>query len=132
MLAKCAHAYKSAAVKTATPGQLVLMLFDGALRFLSAALHGFELEGVGQRIEQINNNTIKTQKILRELQCSLDLKVGGEFAQRMHALYDYMIDQLVRANLSKDPEPIRVVESLLREIRDAWGQMLEQATAVAA
>ena len=108
------------------------MLFDGALRFLSAALHGFELEGVSQRIEQINNNSIKTQKILRELQCSLDLKLGGEFAQRMDALYDYLIDQLVRANLTKDPEPVRLVESLLREIRDAWAQMLEQSTAVAA
>lgn len=130
--AKCARAYKSVAVTTATPGQLVLMLFDGALRFLSAALHGFEMEGVGQRIEQINNNTIKTQKILRELQCSLDLKVGGEFAQRMYALYDFMIEQLIRANLAKDPEPIRLVETLLGEIRDAWAQMLEQSTAVAA
>ena len=132
MLSKCARAYKSVAVMTSTPGQLVLMLFDGALRFLSAALHGFELEGIGPRMEQIHNNAIKTQKILRELQYSLDLKAGGEFAQRMHALYDYMIDQLVRANLTKDPEPIRLVESLLREIRDAWAQMLEQATAVAA
>jgi flagellar secretion chaperone FliS len=132
MLTKCARAYKSAAVTTATPGQLVLMLFDGALRFLSAALYGFELEGVGERIEQINNNTIKTQKILRELQGSLDLKVGGEFAQRMYALYDYMVEQLIRANLAKDPEPIRLVERLLREIRDAWAQMLEQSTAVAA
>ena len=132
MLAKCAQAYKSVAVTTSTPGQLVLMLFDGALRFLSAALHGFELEGVNQRLEQINNNAIKTQKILRELQCSLDLQLGGEFARRMDALYDYMIDQLIRANLTKDPEPIRLVESLLREIRDAWAQMLEQSTAAAA
>lgn len=130
--AKYARAYKSVAVSTATPGQLVLMLFDGALRFLSTALHGFELEGIGQRIEQVNNNSIKAQRILRELQCSLDLKEGGEFARRMYALYDYMLEQLVRANLTKNPAPMRLVEGMLREIRDAWSQMLEQTTAVAA
>lgn len=132
MLTKYANAYKSVAVRTATPGQLVLMLFDGALRFISASLHGFELEGIVERIEQVNNNSIKAQKILRELQCSLDLKEGGEFAQRMFALYDYMLDQLIRANLSKDPAPMHIVEGLLREIRDAWALMLEQNAAVAA
>jgi flagellar protein FliS len=132
MLTQYARAYKTAAVGTATPGQLVLMLFDGALRFMSAALHGFELENIGRRIEQVNNNSIKTQKILRELQCSLDLKAGGEFAKRMYALYDYMLDQLLRGNLSKDPVPIRLVEGMLREIRDAWAQMLEQSVAEAA
>lgn len=132
MLSKYAQAYRSVAVTTASPGQLVLMLFDGALRFLSASLHGFELEGIAQRIEQVNNNSIKAQKILRELQCSLDRKEGGEFAQRMFALYDYMLEQLLRANLSKDPVPMRLVEGMLREIRDAWALMLEQNTAVAA
>jgi flagellar protein FliS len=132
MLAKYARAYKSVAVSTATPGQLVLMLFDGALRFLSASLQGFEIEAVGPRIEQVNNNSIKAQKILRELQVSLDLKEGGEFARRMYALYDYMLEQLIRANISKDPAPMHLVEGMLREIRDAWAQMLEQTTAVAA
>lgn len=132
MLAQYARAYKSVAVTTATPGQLVLMLFDGALRFISAALQGFENEHVGRRIEQVNNNAIKTQKILRELQGSLDLKVGGEFAQRMYALYDYMLEQLIRSNLSKDPAPMKIVEKLLGEIRDAWAQMLEQTRSEAA
>ena len=75
---------------------------------------------------------IKTQKIIRELQCSLDMKAGGEFAQRMYALYDFMLDQLIRANLTKDPKPFHVVEGLIREIRDAWAQMLDQTVAKAA
>jgi flagellar protein FliS len=132
MLAKYANAYKSVAVTTASPGQLVLMLFDGALRFISASIHGFSIEGIAPRIEQVNNNSIKTQRILRELQCSLDLKEGGEFAQRMFALYEFMIEQMIRGNLTKDPAPMHVVEKLLREIRNAWAQMLEQTTAVAA
>lgn len=132
MLAKYARAYKSVAVTTATPSQLVLMLFDGALRFLSTALQGFEIEQVGLRIETVNNNSLKAQRIIRELQCSLDLKIGGEFAQRMYALYDFMVDQLIKANLSKDPAPMKVVEKLLGEIRDAWAQMLDQTRSEAA
>jgi len=127
LLSQLAKSYKSVAVSTATPGQLVLMLFDGALRFLAAAQSGFQVEQIGARNEQIHNNLIKTQKILRELQCSLDLVAGGDFAARMFALYDFMLDQLQRANLSKDPGPISNVERLLREIRDAWAQMLDNA-----
>ena len=132
MLAKYAKAYKSVAVSTATPSHLVLMLFDGALRFISAALHGFESESISARFEQVNNNSIKTQNILRELQCSLDMKVGGEFAQRMYALYEFMLDQILKGNMKKDPEPFRIVERLLGEIRGAWAQMLEQSATKAA
>ncbi len=125
-LARLAKSYRSVAVTTATPGQLVLMLFDGALRFLSTAQHGFELEGIAARNEQIHNNLIKTQNILRELQASLDLTNGGEFARTMYALYDFMLTELQKANLGKVAEPIAAVERLLREIRDSWAQMLEQ------
>jgi flagellar protein FliS len=125
-LARLAKSYRSVAVTTATPGQLVLMLFDGALRFISTALHGFELEGIAARNEQIHNNLIKTQNVLLELQASLDLKAGGEFAQTMYGLYGFMLAELQRANLGKTAEPIRTVERLLREIRDSWAQMLDQ------
>ena len=127
-----ASSYKSVAVSTASPGQLVLMLFDGTLRFLATATHGFEVENLSVRNEQIHNSLVKAQKILRELQCSLDLKVGGEFPQTMFALYDFMIEQLQTANITKDVVPIGVVERLLGEIRGAWAQMLEQSATVAA
>jgi flagellar protein FliS len=131
-LAQFARSYKSVAVTTATPGQLVLMLFDGAIRFLGTAAHGFEIENIATRNEQIHNSLIKAQKILRELQCSLDLKSGGEFATTMFALYDFMLDQLQTANLAKDAAPIETVERLLGEIRDAWAKMLQQSATVAA
>lgn len=131
-IAQVARNYRAAAVNTATPGQLVLMLFDGALRNVATALAGFEIEAVGPRIEQINNQLLKAQAILRELQSSLDLKVGGEFGRTMWALYDFMIERLRVANFAKDPEPIRVVERLLGEVRDAWATMLGQNPAEAA
>ena len=131
-LARLAKSYRSVAVTTATPGHLVLMLFDGALRFLSTALHGFHQEGIAERNEQIHNNLIKTQNILRELQASLDLSVGGEFGKTMYALYDFMLEQLQKANLAKDSGPIATVERLLGDIRNSWAQMLDQTQATTA
>ncbi len=131
-LTQLAKSYKSVAVSTATPGQLVLMLFDGALRFMATATYGFQVEAVTTRNELIHNNLIKTQNILRELQCSLDRTTGGEFAERMFALYEFMVDQLRLANMNKQQAPIAVVERLLGEIRDAWAEMLEQTAERAA
>ena len=130
--AQFAKSYQAVAVATASPGNLVLMLFDGALRFLNTALHGFQNEDITKRNEDIHNNLLKAQRILRELQCSLDMDSGGEFSRRMHALYDFMIEELRKANLAKEPAPIQTVDRLLGEIRGAWSQMLEQSQSVAA
>ena len=74
----------------------------------------------------ISNNLIKAQAILRELQASLDLRAGGKFARTMWALYDFMLERLRVANLTKDPEPIRIVDKLIEEVRGAWATMLWQ------
>jgi len=127
-----ARSYRSVAIATATPAQLILMLFDGALRFQAIALKGFEEPDLIRRNEIVHNNILKSQNIIRELQYSLDMKVPGGFSQRMWALYDFMFRQLQQANINKNPEPIRVVERLLRTIRDAWSQMLERSSTQAA
>jgi flagellar protein FliS len=119
------QSYRTLAVETAGPGRLILMLFDGALRFLNTAETGFELEDLRERNEAINNNLIKVQNIVTELQRSLDLEQGGEFARNMYALYDFMMTQIMEANMKKQIEPIRTVARLLGEIREAWQEMLE-------
>ena len=126
-LAQFAKSYKTVTVNTASPGHLILMLYDGALRFMGIALLGFNEQNVMKRVETIHNNLVKTQKILRQLQISLDMQAGGEFAGRMYALYDFMQAQIKLANLKKEAEPIRTVERLLGDIRDAWAKMLEQS-----
>lgn len=128
---KHARAYREAATRTASPGKLVLMLFDGALRFMDAAMRGFDETDFVKRNEAIHNNLMKTQAILTELQATLNVEAGGEFGQTMFRLYDYMQDQLRKANLEKTVEPISVVRRLLNDIRDAWAQMLEQSTSSA-
>jgi flagellar secretion chaperone FliS len=128
LVAQFAKSYQSVAVKTASPGQLILMLFDGALRFMASAEAGFQIESFAKRNETVHNNLVRAQDILRELQRSLDMAADGDFSPRMYALYDYMLTQLQTANLKKDPKPIGVVSTLLGQIRDAWAQMLEKST----
>jgi flagellar secretion chaperone FliS len=126
-LARFAKSYQTAAINTATPGQLILMLFDGALRFMATAQAGFQIEDFMKRNETIHNNIVRAQDILRELQASLDMKIAGDFSPRMYALYDFMITQLHQGNLKKDSAPIAVVADLLGQIRNAWAEMLDKS-----
>ncbi len=120
-----ARTYKSNAVLTASPGQLVLMLYDGALKALAIARDAFgRPEDDPRRIEVINQQLLKAQDILGELQAGLNREAGGEFAETMHRLYDYHIRRLLQANLQKKVEPVIEVERLVNELRDAWSEML--------
>lgn len=122
-----ARAYQAQSVLTASPGQLVLMLFDGALRFLHQAQAGFEIpDDDPRRIEIINRNLLKVQAILDELQDTLDRKAGGEFAATMDRLYNYHRGRLIEANLRKNPALLPPVEAFLVEIRTAWAEMLRK------
>ena len=118
------QSYRQVATKTATPGQLVLMLFDGALRFLDKALVGFDLDAPLESNLAINNNILKAQEILRELNMSLNMELGGEFAATMRRLYNYYDLQLSQSNLKKDPAGVQLVIRLLSVIRGAWAEML--------
>jgi flagellar protein FliS len=125
-----AQAYRSAAVMTASPGQLVLMLFDGALKSLAIAQEAFKRPATDwQRFETINRHLLKAQSILAELQGGLDMETGGEFAETMHRLYTYHMRRLFEANIRKKVEPVIEVERLVRDIRDAWAEMLSRGDA---
>jgi flagellar protein FliS len=122
-----ARTYRANAVLTASPGQLVLMLYDGALKALALAQEAFARPPEDfRRIEVINQQLLKTQAILSELQSGLNMEAGGEFARTMSRLYDYHTRRLVEANLRKQVEPVVEVEHLVRELRDAWAEMLNK------
>ena len=122
-----ARTYRANSVLTAGPGQLVLMLYDGALRALSIAQDGFSRppEDI-RRYEIINAQLLKAQAIIGELQDTLDHQQGGEFAATMHRLYDYYNRRLTDANIRKQVAPVVEVEKLLREVRNAWAEMLQK------
>jgi flagellar protein FliS len=126
-----ARTYRANAVLTASPGHLVLMLYDGVLKSLAIARDAFgRAEEDPRRLETINVQLLKAQSILYELQNGLNLEAGGEFAQTMNRLYEYHTRRLLEANLRKKVEPVIEVERLVGQLREAWAQMLAQGGGV--
>ena len=122
-----ARTYQTQAVLTASPGLLVLMLYDGALRFLAQAHVALEADKDDwHRFEVINRNLQKTQNIIAELQGTLNHDAGGEVAANLDRLYEYYIRRLHEANFKKDVNPVIEVEGLLGELRDGWSEMLHR------
>jgi flagellar protein FliS len=122
------QSYRKVATQTASPGQLVLMLYEGAIRFSEQALAGFENRGDPLAFNlTINNNIHRAQAIIMELNAVLNMRRGGEVAANFRRLYLYMDRRLREANIRKQREPIEEVIMRLRVIRDSWAEMLQQA-----
>jgi flagellar protein FliS len=120
------QSYRQVATQTASPGQLVLMLYDGAIRFLERARQGFQSDDPLEFNQTINNNVLRAQAIINELSAALDLERGGQLAQTLRALYLYMDRRLQQANQHKQEQGINEVLRQLTVLRDAWAQMLRQ------
>jgi len=127
-----ARTYRANSILTASPGQLVLMLFDASLNALAIARKACdEAPGDPRKLETVHAQLVKAQKIIAELQGTLNLEAGGEFARTMYRLYDYYDRRLVEANMKKQSAPIAEVERLLGEVRNAWFEMLRQQDSAA-
>ena len=120
------RSYQTIATQTAPPGQLILMLYEGAIRFLERALTCFQYEDPLEFNLTINNNVIRAQEIISELNNSLDLSEGGELAATLRRLYNFMHRQLTISNTRKSPEGIKDTLQRLSILRDAWGEMLRR------
>ena len=122
-----ARTYQTQAIMTASPGQLVLLLYDGALRFLSLAHVALEAGNNDlTRFEVTNRNLQRAQNIIAELKGTLNHDAGGAVAANLDRLYDYFNRRLIQANFKKELAPVVEVEGLLRELRDAWAEMLQR------
>ncbi|MEW6624307.1 MAG: flagellar export chaperone FliS [Bacillota bacterium] len=117
---KALGVYKTNQFSTMSKEKLLLMLYEGALKFLARAQAALE----GGDNDSVHNNLIKVQDILLELNNSLDKQRGGVVAENLELLYDYMYDRLVEANVQKKVEPIREVESMLMDLRDTWNDAI--------
>jgi flagellar protein FliS len=116
--------YRQVATQTAPPGQLVLMLFDGALKSLDCALLGFENTDFAARNAAVHNNLSRATDIIRELNASLDVNAGGELAETLRNLYSFFEQRLTESNLKKSPDGIHEIIPMLKQLRDAWAGML--------
>lgn len=119
-------AYRANAVSSATPENLVVMMYDGAIRFLGAAIRAFEHEDPLDFNLNIHENVTKTQAVIRELNHALDLENGGELAHSLSGLYVYFDNRLQEANISKNKEIIEEILERISDLRDAWSESFQQ------
>lgn len=116
--------YKQTEINTANQGKLIVMLYDGAIKFLNIALENMDLK----TYDVVNNNIIKTQNIITELLLALNMKDGGEISINLFNLYLYFKKRLLEANIQKDPEIIKEVLVYLKEIRESWDKISSKET----
>lgn len=107
--------YQEANLETASQGKLLLMLYDGGIRFLVQAQGAME----GRNYGDAHKHLLKAEDVLTELMASLKLEVG-EIAQNLYRLYEYMNWRLIQANLKRDAKMIAEVLNHLRSLREAW------------
>ena len=121
MYSKSAHQqYKSVQISTIDRGRLLLMMYDGGIKFLKQAKTGLE----GQDIPKFARFLSKAQAVIAELSNTLDFEKGGKIARDLDRLYDFMMFYLTEANLEKDPKKIARVIELLQKIADAYREIL--------
>jgi len=116
------RAYRESAVLSAQPEQLIVMLYDGARRFLGQAAIAM---GDGQ-VELAHRKLRRTEDILMHLREVLDLEQGGEIATRLQSIYMFCQSYLLKARLDRDPAKIDRVSAMLGELRDAWATIEQQ------
>ena len=120
-----AKTYQSQQVETASQEQILIMLYDGAIRFLNTAKASWTDET--KDIEKYHNYVVKAQRIVFELMTSLDMEIGGEIAQNLFRLYEYLHYQLIQADIKKDVTILDEVLTHLKLLRDTWVEAIENA-----
>lgn len=113
--------YQQNQVSMASPEQILLMLYDGAIRFTRSAILGIEEE----KPEQKRVGISKAMAIIAEFSNSLNHEIGGKIAEDLDALYYFMMRELTSANLTDDIDKLKVVEKLLVDLRLTWGEAVE-------
>ncbi|MBW7474988.1 flagellar export chaperone FliS [Paenibacillus oenotherae] len=113
------QAYQKNRFETASPHRLILMLYEGALKYVAQAERSLK----DQDIAASNRMLQKVQDIIYELISTLDMKQGGQIAVNLQSLYFYIIECLVQANLQKDYEKLREVVDILQGLKSAWEQI---------
>ena len=118
MYASGSDHYRTQAATTASPSQLVLMLFDGALSEVARA--GVALRAPRVDVQDVHDCLSRAQAIVTELSLTLDHDRGGEVAANLASLYTFCNERLVEANVRKSPEHLSDVTDVIGGLRDAW------------
>ena len=114
------NSYKQNSVVTATPEELTLMLYDGAIKFMNISKYSIE----NKDLERAHTSLIRAQDIINELNYSLDMKY--DISKEMRNLYDFILSNLVDSNIKKDIVPLEEALVITHEMRDTWKEVIQQ------
>ena len=115
------HDYRSMQILSSRPEKLILLLYDGAIKFIRQGQRAMEEE----KLEESHNSLIRAQNILVELMGSLNFDRGGEIASNLFRIYEFMHYTLVQANVKKEPESLGRICEQLKKLRESWCQALK-------
>lgn len=118
-------AYKKTAVSTASKEQILLMLYQAAIKNCKKAIEAIEAKNIAAKGEYIG----KLQDIVIELNNSLDFEVGGDIAKELSSLYDYMLFASTQANIKIDPEPLHGCLNVLNTLYEGWSEAIKSLKA---
>ncbi len=118
MLNNATNVYQNSRIMTASPAELTLMLYDGAVKFCNIALVGFEKGDYAK----VSENIVKAEKIITEFRVTLDFKYP--VAKDFDVVYEYINRRLVEANVKKDPEILEEALGRIKEMRDTWKEVM--------
>jgi flagellar protein FliS len=120
-------AYRETRIRTASQGQLIIMLYDEAVKQLDSILELMGLNASGKkepgRIEHIGKAVSKAQDIITELMVSLDFEQGGEIAKNLFALYTWFNKELLEAHMNQNLTRVTIVRNQINELREAWNEV---------
>lgn len=119
MAINAANAYKDMKINTASPAELTLMLYDGAIKFCNIAIVAIEKND----IKKANDNLKKAQRVITELRATLDFKYA--VAKDFDLVYDYIYRRLIDANIKKDTLIVEEALGYIREMRDTWKEVMK-------
>jgi len=114
--------YKQTSILSAPREQILLMLYEGAIKFTKLAIQAAEQKKIAER----GSNIMRAYDIILELQVSLDHKVGGEIAAQLDQLYTYVLDQYTKANISGEIDPLRNSLKVIENLFDGWKVAVEK------
>ncbi|MCA8958291.1 MAG: flagellar export chaperone FliS [Planctomycetes bacterium] len=118
-----AQSYRRNAILTASPQKLVKLLYEGALQSLERSRLGMS-DTATSRTEAVGLSLGKSLSIVSELRAALDMEVGGDLARDLDRLYEFTIDKITQANLSRRPEPVEHAMTVLRTLKEGWDVVL--------
>lgn len=114
--------YRLQSVETASPGELVLMLYNECLRVMRNAAVNIDRKDIAGTSASL----VKAQDIILELRGSLNAEAGGQLAMNLDSIYDYAYNRLVEANIKKAQQPLTDSMKVISELRDAWAEVLHK------